>query len=60
MIQKRINILLFIIGMLFLSLNNIYAQGAINIQLSATDGAATNSQLRVGLDLTATNGIDTS
>lgn len=60
MIQKRINILLFIIGMLFLNLNNIYAQGAINIELSATDGATTRSQLRVGLDLTATNGIDPS
>ena len=58
MITKRIKIFLFILGMLFLNMNNIFAQGAINIQLSATDGVATNNQLRVGLDLTATSGID--
>jgi hypothetical protein len=60
MIQKRINILLFIIGMLFISMSNIYAQGAIDIQLGATDGVDSRTNLRVGLDLTATTGIDPS
>jgi hypothetical protein len=49
-----------VIAMLFLISGNIFAQGAVDIQLSATDGITTNNQLRVGLDLTATTNIDPS
>ncbi len=60
MIQKRINILLFPIGMLIISMTNIYAQAQINVPLQVTNNAATPTLLNmaVGLDLTATAGLD--
>lgn len=50
----------FVVAMMFLFAGNVFAQGAVDIHLSATDGITTNNQLRVGLDLTATTGIDPS
>lgn len=48
------------IGMLFLAMNNIYAQAQIDIPLQVTNNAATPTvlNLAVGLDVTATAGLD--
>jgi hypothetical protein len=37
-----------------------YGQAAVDIPFTFGDGAALNNQIRIGLDLTATNGIDPS
>ncbi len=58
MTRKKINILLFVLGMLFLNMNNIYAQ-AVDIELQVSNSLTTRSVF-VGLDITATNGIDPS
>jgi hypothetical protein len=47
----------FVVAMMFLLAGNIFAQ-AVDIPLSFSDGITTNNQIRVGLDLTATPGID--
>ena len=46
-----------VIGFVLISTSIIFSQAAVDIPLSASDGSAT-IQLAVGLDLTATNGID--
>ena len=58
MIQRKINIILFIVGLLFISMNNIYGQAAIDIPLTLTDNQGGTKQLRFGLDPAATNNID--
>jgi hypothetical protein len=60
MTKKRINILLFIIGMLFVSMSNVYAQAQIDIPITVTNNAPSPTALNlfVGLDLTATAGLD--
>ena len=60
MITKRINILLFVIGMLFLSMNNVFAQAQIDIPITVSNNAPTPSSTNafIGLDVTATDGLD--
>jgi hypothetical protein len=52
---KLFSILILVIAYVSITLG----QATVNVQLSATDGTTTNSDLAVGLDLTATVGIDT-
>jgi hypothetical protein len=60
MTKKRINILLFTIGLLFISLSNIYAQGELTVPLSFSDnaGGTFNNIVAFGLDPLATDGYD--
>jgi hypothetical protein len=56
---KKTNILLFILVMLVVNSINIFAQAQVDISLSGSDGTS-NIALNVGLDPTATTGIDPS
>ena len=49
--------LISIFGLMLIYISVAYGQAAVDIPLSATNGTTT-IQLAVGLDLTATNGID--
>lgn len=59
MVTKNLNKLLIILGMFLLSVSNIYAQAEVTLSLVARNGSSQNNQLAVGLDQSATVGIDT-
>ncbi len=54
---NKIKIILFFIGIVILSISNTYAQAQVTLNFTATNGASTRN-IAVGLDQTATNGID--
>lgn len=60
MITKRINILLFVLGMLFLNMSNIFAQAEIDIPITITNNSTDPAVINtwVGLDATATDTLD--
>jgi hypothetical protein len=57
---KKIKIFLFLIGLLFININNIYAQAQLQIGLDFSDnlGGTFNNIVKFGLDPSATDGYD--